>query len=161
MDMLRLQYEVLNVSVTSIAKIINLPEDFVASEIQRMGWQPLWPNDDDEPLEVAEGEDVFTVATDKYIERTRKRLMAYALAKEMLLTQRYLQLELSIIDTAISAAKQLDPSMVSSIKTLSSLFKDMCKNSLSSSTSTLSLQQGTDERGLPTVIIKDLTGHAL
>lgn len=160
MDILRLQYEILNVSVESIAKQLGLPPEVVAIEIEREGWKPLWPNDDETPLEVGEGEDAFELAIDKYISRARKRLMAYALAKEMLLAQKYLQLELGIVDTALQTLKSIDSSSVSAIKTLASLYRDMCKNSLSS-TSNLSMQTGLDEQGLPTVIIKDLSGHAI
>jgi hypothetical protein len=46
--------------------------------------------------------------------------------------------------------------MVTSLKALSSLYKDMAKNGVSSGTS---LSVGTDETGLPTVIIKDLSGQ--
>jgi hypothetical protein len=157
-ELLKLQYEILNVSVSSISRTTGIPEDLILREIERGKWTPLWPDEDEPKLQVEEDEDLFTVSTNQYIDKTRRRLQAYSLAKEILLATRYLELESSLIKKATESLDTIDPSVTatSALKTLSSLYRDLVKNGLSSGTS-LSLQ--TDEQGLPTVIIKDLSGR--
>jgi len=160
-ELLKLQYEILNVSITSISRTTGIPEDLILREVERGKWTPLWPNDPDEPkLHVEEDEDLFTVSTNQYIEKTKRRLQAYALAKEILLATRYLELESALIKKANETLDSMDPSVTtaSALKTLSSLYRDLVKNGLSSVTS---LQLQTDEAGLPTVIIKDLSGRGV
>lgn len=155
LDLLRLQYEILNVSAASIARQAGFPVELINDEINRSNWTPLWPDDDEPKLTYEEDEDVFSVSTDRYIEKTRKRLMAYSLAKEVLLASRYLELEATLIKKACETAESLDSSSPAALKTLSALYKDLAKNGVSGT----SLQMGTDEAGLPTVIIKDLSGQ--
>lgn len=155
-ELLRLQYEILNVSADAIARQTGFPLDLIENEIKRSNWTPLWPDDDEPQLTYEEDEDVFTVSTDRYIDKTRKRLVAYSLAKEVLLATRYLELESSLIKKACETTELLDASSPAALKTLSALYRDLAKNGVSAGTS---LQMGTDESGLPTVIVKDLSGQ--
>ncbi len=155
-ELLRLQYEILGATAGDLARSTNMPVDLIQREIEKHGWKPLWP-DDDAPLALEEDEDLFTVTSNNYIDKTRKRLQAYALAKEVLLASRYLELESNIVKKACEAISLLDPALVSSIKTLSSIFKDLAKDGVGKT----ALSVGTDEAGLPTVIIKDLSGRGL
>ena len=155
-QLLQLQYEILNVSMPSLAASADLPIQLLEREAIRLGWVRLWPDEDEPLVEIAEGEDVFTVSSDRYIEKLRKRLTAYTLAKEVLLTTRYLALEAGIIDKANEAVHLVDPTTTSGIKALSSVFRDMSKGLHAGA---LSLQQSIDDKGLPTVIIKDLSGR--
>lgn len=153
MAMLKLQYEILNVSPQSIADHLGIPVHFVTEDIKKRGWKVLWPDEDEPTLSIGEDEDTFTADTDRYIEKLRKRLAAYTLAKDALLTSKYLELESNIIDSANIALQSIDPTSTSALKALSALYKDMSKNMKESS-----LSLSTDDRGVPTVVIKDLSG---
>lgn len=155
-QLLKLQYEILNVSAESIAQCTGLPLSAINEEIVRSGWTRLWPDEDELPLEIAEGEDEFKLASDRYIEKTRKRLYAYSLAKEVLLATRYLELESGLIAKANECLDTIDPQIgVAAVKTLSSLWKDMQKSAKTD------LAYNADDLGLPTVIVKDLSGRAI
>lgn len=155
-QLLQLQYEILNVSIESLARSADLPVALLEREVEKAKWTRLWPDEDEPTVEIAEGEDAFTISSDRYIEKLRKRLTAYSLAKEILLTSRYLALEAGIIDKANEALLSIDSTTTSGIKALSSVFRDMSKGM---SAGSLSLQQSLDDKGLPTVIIKDLSGR--
>ncbi|MCK9408277.1 MAG: hypothetical protein M0R68_04005 [Bacteroidetes bacterium] len=157
-ELLRLQYEILNVSVESLARSAGIPQDLIQREIDKGRWTVLWPDENEPKLVVEEDEDLFTVSTNQYIDKTRRRLQAYSYAKEILLATRYLELESNLIKKANQVLENLttvDMTAASGLKTLSSLYRDLSKGL--SSVSSLSL--GTDEEGLPTVIIKDLSGR--
>jgi hypothetical protein len=114
----------------------------------------MWPDEDEPPIEIAEGEDIFKLQSDRYVEKTRKRLYAYSLAKEVLLATRYLELEAGLITKANQCLTLVQPeSGIAAIKTLSSLWKDMQKNAKAD------FAFNTDEMNLPTVIVKDLSGR--
>jgi len=157
LELLRLQYEILNVSAESIARATNLPISAVQDEIDRKGWTPVWPDDEEPPIEIAEGEDAFKLTSDRFIEKTRKRLYAYSLAKDVLLATRYLELEAGLVSKANEVLDLVDPQVgIATVKALSSLWKHMQK-----SASAASASFGVDEMGLPTVVIKDLSGRAI
>ena len=155
-QLLRLQYEILNVSAESIAKTTGLPLSAIQDEITLNQWTRMWPDENEPTLEIAEGEDVFKLSSDRYVEKTRKRLYAYALAKEVLLATRYLELEAGLINKANECLTSIDPvTGVSAVKMLSSLWKDMQKSAAANA----SMSFGMDESGLPTVVVKDLSGR--
>ena len=157
-QLLKLQYEVLNVSAEAIAHATGLPVDVIEAEIARKGWTRMWPDEDEPALLAAEGEDAFKLQSDAFIEKTRKRLFAYSLAKEILLATRYLELEAGIIAKANECLMYIDPqSGASAVKALSALWKDMAKSAAAASAFSI----GQDESGMPTVIIKDLSGRQI
>ena len=158
-ELLKIQYEILNVSIDSIARSTGIPADLIELEVKRGGWTRLWPDEDEPKLQIEEDEDVFTVSSSSYIKKTQRRLQAYSLAKEVLLATRYLQLESNLIqkaNDALDALTDTNLSQASGLKTLSSLYRDLVKNGIGGSTG---LQLQTDEDGLPMVIIKDLSGQ--
>lgn len=157
-QLLRLQYEVLNVSAEAIAHMTGLPLDIIVDEITCKGWTRLWPDEDEPALTISEGEDGFKLSSDRYIEKSRKRLQAYTLAKEIILSTRYLDLEAGLVSKANECLQHIDAQTgVSAVKALSSLWKDMTKDK----STMASMQMTVDDTGLPTVIIKDLSGRAL
>jgi hypothetical protein len=157
-QLLRLQYEILNVSAESIAQTTGLPLSAIQDEITHNYWTRMWPDEDEPPLEIAEGEDTFKLQSDRYVEKTRKRLYAYALAKEVLLATRYLELEAGLISKANECLTLVQPETgIAAVKMLSSLWKDMQKSTSANS----AFSFGTDEMGLPTVVVKDLSGRAI
>ena len=155
-QLLKLQYEILNVSAESIAHSTGLPLEAVQDEITSKQWTRMWPDEDEPTLEIAEGEDQFKLSSDRYIEKTRKRLYAYSLAKEVLLATRYLELEAGLISKANECLTTIDPAIgVGAVKALSSLWKDMQKSGGAATTF------NADDLGLPTVVIKDLSWRVI
>lgn len=155
--MLRLQYEILGVPAQSIAEANGIPLDMLEDEIRRKNWTVLWGTEPSPATLGLDPEDeTFTSEADLYIEQLRKRLAAFSLAKDALLASRYLELEAGIIAKACEALTHIDPTAVNAIKALAALYKDMTKNLASAA----SLAMTTDESGIPTVIIKDLSGRA-
>lgn len=156
--LMRLQYEILNVSIDSLAESTGIPAEVIGDEVIKKGWTRQWPDDDEPQLLIEPGEDTFKLQSDAYIEKTRKRLHAYSLAKEVLLATRYLELEAGIISKANECLMHIDPSSgTAAVKALSSLWKDMQKSAAQAAAFSISQ----DEGGLPTVIIKDLSGRPI
>ena len=157
-QLLKLQYEILNVSIDALAAETDIPADFLQEEINRLGWARMWPEEGELPLVADEGEDVFKLQSDAFIDKARRRLCMYQLAKDALLATRYLELEAGIIKKANECLSHIDPQAgAAAVKTLSSLWRDMQKNSAQAT----AFSVGTDETGLPTVIVKDLSGRPI
>lgn len=173
---MRLQYEILNTPLAQISVEANLPPSLVEKEALTQGWKQLWP---DEPILLAPPEDLLpTTLTDleqasaradalsleieQYLDKSRKRLKVYTLAKETLLAHRYLALEVSLLSTAkdmLDNALNGEPHermTPQALKQLSALYKDLSSESSLSKIAGLSI--ATDDSGMPTVIIKDLSG---
>lgn len=182
--LMRLQYEILNVPVSQLADMSGISESMIQDEINRADWQPLWPNEpsianldsihkylystsssttslpapssNQDHVE----DDFFMTSSAEIIERSKRRLQLYVLAKETLLAQKYLDLENGIIDAARSLAMsrslenggELKPS---DVKELSLVFKNMGASAVFGSSASFSFAQ--DESGLPTLIYKDLS----
>lgn len=161
LDLVRLQFEVLCIPLDVLARQLGLPFELLQQEAEEKGWRQLWDEDDREPVIIEEGEDGFSLVVDDYTDRTRKKLVAFSLAKEVLLSQKYLELEVGIITKAklILDSIDQDNNSVAAVKALASLYKDMTKNSLSSGYNPAAISIGQDETGLPTVIVRDLTGQ--
>ena len=180
--LMRLQYEILNVPVSQLADMSGISESMIQDEINRAGWQPLWPNEPSianlESIHAYLGtsstpslpapssnqdqveDDFFMTSSAEIIERSKRRLQLYVLAKETLLAQKYLDLENGIIDAARVLATsramenggELKPS---DVKELSLVFKNMGASAVFGSSASFSFAQ--DESGLPTLIYKDLS----
>jgi hypothetical protein len=155
-ELMKLQYEILNVSLEHLAKKYEIPLFLLEKEAKDFGWKQVWPNEPE--MLPTDEENTFAITSDAYIENARKRLMMFSLAKEILLSQEYLNLEYEILKKASTAIKGVDATAVTALKTLSALYKDMSRNLLSAG-SNAAISVGTDEGGLPTVIIRDLSGQ--
>ena len=176
--LMRLQYEILNTSVNYLADASGISADMIEEEINRAGWKQLWPNEpslsNPESLHKSIAsqaaassnqtdveDDEFTTASATIIDRARRRLQIYSLAKETYLSSRYLDLEASLLDVTLSKILELSSAAqggysANDLKQLSSVYKDLTNGSALSAAA--SLQFGTDESGIPTVIFKDLSG---
>jgi len=166
-NILRLQYEILNRTAADIASDTHLPISIIESTIASEGWKQWWPESSiqeqlaisrtlaniDPDLHISD-EEIFVSQADQYLERSRKRLQVYSLAKETYLAQKYMQLEVALIDKAIAAIEELPPAAVQGIKLMSALYKD-----LQTKGSAALLTAAIDESGLPTVIVRDLSGR--
>jgi len=157
---MKLQYEILNKSVEHLAAENDIPINMLRTEIERLGWTQWWPESDLILYPDTDKDEQLQAQSETFIERTKRRLAVYNLAKEMYLAQKYLELETQIIDTALKSlirANEVNINMdAGAITALSNLYKNMTSKSIASALSTISF--GEDEGGLPTVIIKDLSG---
>ncbi len=155
-----MQYEILNKPLEEIAQDAFTTEKAIQTVAERNHWKQWFPEPDlnlssDEPA-TPQTTDDMEAQVEEFTKRTSLRLQMFNLVKEILLTQKYLALEVMIIDKAhaIAANVELEPR---DIKALSALYVDMTKNSLRDSLSSFSF--GEDASGLPTVIFKDLSGR--
>jgi ribosomal protein L16 Arg81 hydroxylase len=161
LNLLRLQYEILNVPLERVAASADLPLVLLQEHAVEEGWKPYWPESDlitPPPVEGADPlseDDILTSQAELYSARTRTRLQVYALAKELYMASKFAQLEASIIGKALDVVSTMtenaDPAAV---RMLSSLHKDM-----TSKLQSLAISLGADEGGMPTAIIRDLTGR--
>jgi hypothetical protein len=158
LETLRLQYEILNVPLATIAQRARIPLDLLQREATNKSWKPLWSEEDSLPLEIEEGDDEFELKSNAFIEQTRRKLQAYSLAKDLLLAQKYLDVEVGILNKAKEIIDTMESPSASCVRTLASLYKDMSKGLLSAG-GAASVSVGIDENGLPTAIIRDLTGR--
>lgn len=166
----RLQYEILNVPLSQLASDANIPVGLLEQEAKASNWKQWWPEEDtvvwlekqrkialesEEAHTANSEEEMLSQQSEEYIERTRKRLQVYSLAKEIYLAQKYLKLEAALIKKAhdiLEECQTIDPA---GIKQLSALYKDMVSKS---PMSTL-LSVSADESGIPNLIIRDLSGR--
>ena len=161
----KLSYEILNTSIKSIASSLGLTEAMVQKHADDNDWVQWFPSeatdsislDIDEQSEEAdllEGEDIFTVRADQFLDKNRKRLQVFSMAKELAMAEHYAGFEASLIDKAKSAVMEIEISDVKALKDLSTVFKDLAKDL--QGTTAVSFAQ--DQGGLPTVIVRDLSG---
>jgi hypothetical protein len=160
-ELLRLQYEILNFSVADLAKQTGMPESIIQKEVDSQNWKQWWPTDkhfaEANPEDELEDSEVFALQSEQYIDTAKRRLAVYTLAKEIHLAQKYLALESSLVDKAKDIVDEIKSSDAEAAAKMSRLFKDMTtKNPLAS---LQSIQFGEDEGGIPTVIVRDLTGR--
>lgn len=134
-------------------------ESFVIKEAKKGDWKQWWPEADlvleqsDEDVE--DGEDAMTQQTELFLERSKKRMSVFQMAKEIMLAQRYATFEKTLIDTAIVLAEKQGLE-AKDVKSLSGMYKDLMNNSVTNALASMTL--GTDASGLPTVIMRDLSG---
>lgn len=153
---IRLQYEILNKSFESLAIDNGLPVSILKQEADEHNWKQFWPEPDLLLMPDVDRDERLTAQSEAFIDRSKRRLAAYNVAKEVYLAQKYFELESGILDAALTAL-QLDAEMrPSDIKELSALYRDLMANSIAGALSSMSF--GEDDTGLPTVIIKDLSG---
>lgn len=92
--------------------------------------------------------------TTSYLKDQGLRLQVFNMAKEVLLSHKYAALECKLIDSAYDIAKS-GSLQAQELKHISALFKDLHTNMASGK----SMSIGTDESGVPEVIIRDLRGR--
>jgi len=160
----RLSYEILNSSIGTIADMLGLTPKMVQDYADKYNWTQWFPNEEEDAFstnisedeqDLLDGEDIFTVRADQFMDKNRKRLQVFTLAKELALAELYADLEISIVNKAreaISCVNEEDPQ---SMKIVSDIFKNMSKD-LQKNAGAVSFTQ--DGSGLPTVIIRDLSG---
>jgi len=167
-QLLKLQYEILNIPLEQLAQEISVPKSLLDTEARNNNWTQWWPeqlqgdiifNSPAPPFDVIseaqmdEEASVLEEGAQQYIRDTQIRLRVYNLAKEVYLTHKYATFESSLI----TKAKDIIDSVATAqeLAQLSSMFKNL----LPSGKSGQQLSIGQNEDGLPTVIIRDLTGR--
>jgi hypothetical protein len=169
LSILQLQYEILNTPMDQLAADAGLPLSLLEKEAERLGWARKWPDEDWLPVpedttdvllqEMSEAElraEKIAQEIEQYTETARQRLKVYSLAKEILLAHKYLALEVSIVNQAKDMTDK-ENITAAELKALSSLYKDLRSTSNLGNIAGISI--GTDDSGIPTAIIKDLTGN--
>lgn len=165
--LMKLQYEILNTPFSQLAVMSGISEDMIKDEATKAGWKQHWPDepaaiipaainnvdDPDQPVD-----DYFMSSTADCIDKCRRRLQIYTLAKDSLLAMKYLELEFDIVSKASELITEVHDNKkltASDLKCLSSLYKDMSSNTNLTSSS---VSLGIDDSGLPTLVFKDLSG---
>ena len=159
LELMRLQYEILNVPIAEIALAANLPVDMLQAEAESQNWRQLWP-DENVDIAIEEGGDQFSVAADSYIENAKKRLQAFSLAKERILSRKYFEIESSLLDKIQSTLDNMPVGQApaATVKALGSLFKEMSKTMLSAGALNTSVFN-TEGSALPMLLVRDLSGQ--
>lgn len=160
-ELLKLQYEILNLSAQDIADKTGMPLGIIQGEIDGQGWKQWWPTTElfttADPEDEQSEEEVFALQTEQYIDMAKRRLAVYTLAKEMHLAQKYLSLESSLVDKAQSIIEGITNGDAEAASKMSRLYKDMTSKNPMAALQSISF--GEDEGGIPTVIVRDLTGR--
>lgn len=176
MYLLRLQYSILNRPLAEIAAEIPVPLHILEIEVTRDNWIQWWPDsssflqvssspqpvttDDINPIDESLDPPTLLTTLEEgaqiYTQEAKIRLQVFQMAKELYFSHKYASLEASLITKAnIIIDNAVD---VTNLKALSTIFKDMTANSLARGGSS-SYQLGVDDSGMPTVIIRDLSGR--
>lgn len=177
LPLLKLRYEVLNVSLAELADEIATPLSILEKEAALKNWTQWWPDSLPEvlapfstpvlpsdplidPSYISDEEDYSDQLTpleegsQTYIKESRIRLQVYTLAKEIYLAHKYATLESDLIDQARNIVEVATTPQ--ELAQLSNVFKNL--GSLLTSAAKSSLAIGPNEDGVPTVILRDLTG---
>ena len=180
LPLLKLRYEILNVSLADLAEEIATPLSILEKEATLKNWAQWWPDSlpgvlttpspilpSDSPTDpsyINDEEDYSDQLTpleegaQTYVKESRIRLQVYTLAKEIYLAHKYATLESDLIDQAriiveVATTPQDLAQLSSVFKNLGSLLTSAAKSHGQSA-----LAIGQNEDGVPTVIIRDLTG---
>jgi len=166
--LLRLRYEILNASLASIASDEGLTPKSLENEAHDNNWKQWWPsiedlqyafstssdtpsdsdNDDDGFEELSPLEEGSTL----YIKEAKLRLQVFNLAKDLHLAHKYAAFESALVTKAHSlVAHCVEPA---DIRQLTMSLKDLPGKVAAAG---LAISQGDD--GIPTVIIRDLSGR--
>ena len=159
---IRLQYEILNKTLVQLGQENDIPVSMLEDEATKGGWVQWWPESDlvvivdDNGDDGDEDSEKLQTQTEVFLERSKRRLAVYNVCKEFLLSQKYFELEDRILDAAIDILETMPAMKSDSVQSLGALFKNLMSRSVSNSLINMSF--GEDEGGLPTVIVKDLSG---
>lgn len=150
--LLRLEYEILNASLEDLAKSAGVPVGILQDQADSEAWAQWWP---DAPLKEPSKETSVVQQSDDFIETRTKRLQVFAIAREMYLAPKCLQLEAAIIDAAKEAVQDIDvASDADSLRKLAAIYKDVASRSLLEKI----LSGADNDSGIPNVIIRNLAG---
>lgn len=162
----RLQYEILNIPLSQIATEATGDSSLVTALKQTAkdnNWIRWWPEPDliiDEEAET-DGEDALQYQSEAFIERSKKRMTVFQLAKDFMLAQRYVKLEKCLVDAAINTVETFADQEIPNeqgLKNMSALYKDLVSKSITQSLT--SLQISSDDPGMPTVVYRDLSASS-
>lgn len=166
--LLRLRYEILNVPLADLAKEVSIPLSILEKEAKN--WKQWWPDTDPLALSSAPSSDPPTepsLDTDLYgdeellspleegaelfIKETRIRLQVFNLAKDVHLSHKYASFESQLMNKA--------KGLIGSVATPQDMtpLANLLKHLQTRSGAQLAISKTED--GLPTVIIRDLTGR--
>ena len=176
-NILKMQYEILNVPLEQLSKEANIPLDILNTEAEKAGWKQFWPEekyhtrfekerkdvDESEESDEYSHQDLINQQSEEFINSSSQRLKVFSLAKELYLANKYLILEVTLLDRikeliegdGLDDLGVRDPAM---LQKLSSIYKDL---SSGSSISQLMKSAKDEKGGLPLFILKDLTGKEL
>jgi len=121
-QLLRLQYEILNTPVEELAEDAGVPTEIMLDEIKHRRWTRRWPS---EPTISADSE-----AMQKEVGKAQSRLKLYLLEKEMYLASKYLALESSLVNRALDASEEFTEPNPKDLKILSGIYKDLTSNKI-------------------------------
>ena len=146
-DLLRLQYEILGASFADIAKQAGISESFLREEYGS-NWVRRFDALPDHVNQAAEFETSEEALT-QFIEQQTNRLAAFEAAKDTILAIAKAKTEARMwdkIQEAINAVTVEDPRTLSALIALAGSFKRI-------------VNKKGEITGLPTVIMRNLTGH--
>jgi phosphomannomutase len=181
--LLRLQFEMLNVPLKSIAASAGINLSILTQLAKDEGWKMKWPDapaispesnaklitiSSEEPVQPTQlnppdpsgypsdddfDDDPFITQSEEFVERAKKRLMAYLTAKDLLISQRYLEAEAAGI-RKVAECFRYENLKPSEVKDLTAAYNALVKNTSLGKSVTLSF----DEDGsIPTLVVRDLS----
>ena len=153
---MRLQYEILNRPLEHLALENNVPLEMLVEEVADHNWKRWWPEPDLIVTPDIDKDELLLAQSEAFLDRAKRRLAVYNTAKEMLLAQKYYELEDKILSAALRILDSADDMDGSSVLALGVLYKNLMSQSVSRAVIDMSF--GVDDGGLPTVIVKDLSG---
>lgn len=153
-SIMRLQYEILNKSIREISEDSGVPEGLLQERANEDGWKQWWADVPNPDLKDAG----LVQMADDYVETKKKRLQVFAIARELYLAPQCLRLESAILDAACSCLQEeINLSDPAALRHISALYKDISSRSLLEKI----LTGSEDESGIPSLIIRNLTGSDL
>jgi hypothetical protein len=141
----RLQYEVLGLSPADIADDMGLAPYMLEDEIKTAGWRTIWPK-----VDVQDVSDSKRV--DLVLEDSNNRLKVFNALLAIHLAPKYLELEVSLLDSSIEAMADPDipPATLAAVARV--------YTSLRQHASSAQMTADDDNLGMPSVTIKNLSG---
>jgi len=161
-SLLRLQYEILNVSIESIARRSNLNPELLKALAIEEEWEHKWIDPDDPEPESDLNpdsdfpEDELTIKSEEFIERSKKRLAAYTIAKNVLMTQQYLELELSLVRKTIEHLENMPAITSKDLQSISHVYRNLLNGT--PIMDILAMRDKQEDGGIPLLVVKDLAG---
>jgi hypothetical protein len=158
---MRLAYEILGVSLEALADKSGLLLSHVQDFAEQENWKQ-WFKDFDIDADLANNDtnedfsldDALNAQLERYSEYAKAKLKIYNVAKELALADVYFEIECKILEKTLDTINNADMLGATDIKNYSSIYNEMAKRLQSISSVTLTK----DENGLPSVVIKDLSG---